>query len=242
MGRLKNVWEGLLSKATLVGHYEGQNTFASRKDAFIRKGGLMPETQEVPWDIHMNGRSSGLHKRLQSQGSQTMAGKMFTPAPAPNSVQYVMGVQAFQLGLDPWSRCRPRKWKQKVQDATYAARTARLNELVTSGLQDGSARGDAAYMQSVTGSGQVWSWAKLVPAFGARVNFRRLRLGLLEGTAKVVARRVPGSTEAICKKVGTRALSAPPALGLSRQDPMWSWTAPNTSMYGQQPVLRLHLR
>ena len=41
-----------------------------------------------------------------------------------------MGVQAFQLGLDPWSRCRPRKWKQKVQDASAAARTARLTELV----------------------------------------------------------------------------------------------------------------
>ena len=28
--RLKNVWEGLLSKATLVGHYEGQNTYTGR--------------------------------------------------------------------------------------------------------------------------------------------------------------------------------------------------------------------
>ena len=46
--RLKNVWEGLPSKATLVGHYEGQNTFSARKDAFIRKGGLMSETSEVP--------------------------------------------------------------------------------------------------------------------------------------------------------------------------------------------------
>ena len=64
--RLKNVWEGLLSKATLVGHYEGQNTFSSRKDAFIRKGGLMSETSEVPWDVQMKCRSSGLHKRLQS--------------------------------------------------------------------------------------------------------------------------------------------------------------------------------
>ena len=114
-----------------MGHYEGQNTFSSRNDAFIRKGGLMPETPlaEVPWDIQMKGRSSGLHKRLQSQGGQALAGKMFTPAPAPNSVQYAMGVQAFQLGMDPWSRtvwCRPRKWKQKVQDASSAARTTRL--------------------------------------------------------------------------------------------------------------------
>ena len=34
-------------------------------------------------------------------------------------------------------------------------------------------------------------------------------------------------------------LSAPPALGVRRQDPVWSWTAPNTNMalYAQQPVL-----
>ena len=83
------------------------------------------------------------------------------------------------------------KWTQTVQDASSAARTARLTELVDSGLQDGSSRGDAAYLQSVTILGQVGSWAKLVPAFGARINYRRLRLGLLEGTAKMVARRAP---------------------------------------------------
>jgi len=125
-----------------------------------------------------------------------------------------MGVQAFQLGLDPWSRCRPRQWKQKVQDASAAARTTKLTELVASGLQDGSSRGDAAYLQSVTSSGQVGSWAKLVPAFGARINYRRLRLGLLEGTAKMVARRVPGSTEAICRKIGAQAFECPVCPGV----------------------------
>ena len=123
-------------------------------------------------------------------------------------------MQAFQLGLGQWSRCRPRKWKQKVQDASSAAKTARLTELVASGLQDGSSREDAAYLQSVTSSGQVGSWAKLVPSFGARVNYRRLRLGLLEGTAKMVARRAPGSTEAICKTVGARAFECPMCPGV----------------------------
>ena len=110
--------------------------------------------------------------------------------------------------------CRPRQWKQKVQDASAAARTTRLTEPVASGLQDGSSRGDAAYLQSVTSSGQVGSWAKLVPAFGARVNYRRLRLGLLEGTAKMVARRVPGSTEAIFKKAGAQAFECPVCPGV----------------------------
>ena len=37
----------------------------------------------------------------------------------------------------------------------------------------------------------------------------RFRLGLLEGTAKVVAKRVPGPTEAICMTVGARAFECP---------------------------------
>ena len=156
---------------------------------------------------------------------------------AAGSVRYSVGVQAFQLGLGPWSRCMPRKWKQKVQDATSAARTARLSELVVAiGLHGGSSGGDAAYMQSVTRAGQVGSWAKPVPAFGARVNSRRLRLGLLKGTAMMVGRRVPGSTEDNRRTVGANDLECLSCPGVS----MWSWTAPSTSMalYGQQPVPR----
>ena len=103
-----------------------------------------------------------------------------------------------------------------MQDASSAARTTRLTELVDSGLQDGSSRGDVAYLQSVTSVGQVhmgsWPWAKLVPSFGARINYRRLRLGLLEGTAKMVARRVPRSTEATCREVGAQAFECPQRL------------------------------
>ena len=51
---------------------------------------------------------------------------------------------------------------------------------------------DAAYLQRVTNLGQVGSWAKLVPAFSARGNYRRLLAGLLEGTDRMVARRAPG--------------------------------------------------
>ena len=55
------------------------------------------------------------------------------------------------------------------------------------------------------------SWAKLVPSFGARATYRRPRLGLLEGTAKMVARRVPGlgptCTEAICRTVLVGAIA-----------------------------------
>ena len=54
--------------------------------------------------------------------------------------------------------------------------------------------GDAAYkgMASVSPEGQVGAWDKLVPAFGTRVNFRRLRIGILGGCANLVGRMVPG--------------------------------------------------
>ena len=119
-------------------------------------GGLMSETKEVPWDIQMNRRSSGLHKRLQSQDSPILGGKMLAPAPAPNSVQYAMGCKASNWAWTPgpgagqgsgFRRC-------KVQPMQPG------QQLVTSGLQYGSSMDDAAYMQGVTGSGQVGSYFK----------------------------------------------------------------------------------
>ena len=52
-------------------------------------------------------------------------------------------------------------------------------------------------MASVTPEGQVGAWAKLVPAFGTRANFRRFRMGILEGCASLVGRRVPGRTPSV---------------------------------------------
>ena len=69
-------------------------------------------------------------------------------------------------------------------------------------------------------------------------------MGLLEGTAKMVGRRAPALVPlgpSVEQRV-QRPLSAPPALGLRRQGPVWPWTAPmaSTSMHayvhGQQPV------
>ena len=44
-------------------------------------------------------------------------------------------------------------------------------------------------MRSVTKDGQEGRWAALVSAFGTRVKFRCCRLGLIDGAAKLVARR-----------------------------------------------------
>ena len=68
--------------------------------------------------------------------------------------------------------------------------------------REGASRGDDAYMRSVTKAGQegIQRWAALVPAaaFGTRVKFRRSRLGLIDGAAKMVARQTPkfGSVKA----------------------------------------------
>ena len=70
-----------------------------------------------------------------------------------------------------------------------AARKARLTHMVAETKNDGPQRSDEAYMQGVTPAGQVWRWARLVPAFGTRVKYRRFRLGLMDRSAQMVSRR-----------------------------------------------------
>ena len=152
------------------------------------------------------------------------------------------GVQGFQLGLDPWSRCRLRKWKQKVQDATYAARTAMLDALATSGLQDGSSRGDTAYMQRAPGSQALGRWG-LGPSWCQPLAPGSTLGGSGCASWKALQRWLgggsPGPQTPSAGKYVRMPLSGPPALGVRRQDPVWSWTAPNTNMalYAQQPGL-----
>ena len=69
------------------------------------------------------------------------------------------------------------------------ARTARLTQMVAEARKEGPHRSDEAYMQGVTPAGQVGKWARLVPAFGTRVKYRRFRLGLMDGSAQMVSRR-----------------------------------------------------
>ena len=75
--------EGLLSQAALVGGAEKRSPFSSRRDAFARKRGLMPETAEVPWDLQLKGKAGGLLKRLYDQGPSTMAGRRMPAHPPP---------------------------------------------------------------------------------------------------------------------------------------------------------------
>ena len=68
-------------------------------------------------------------------------------------------------------------------------RKARLTHMVAESKKDGTQRSNEAYMQGVTPAGQVGHWARLVPAFGTRVKYRRFRLGLMDGSAQMVSRR-----------------------------------------------------
>ena len=85
-----------------------------------------------------------------------------------------------------------KEWSRTTRDAMKAARASRLIALKREATREGAGRGDGAYMRSVTKDGQEgrWPWAALVPAFGTGVKFRRC-LGLIDGAAKMVARRTP---------------------------------------------------
>ena len=166
----------------------------------------------------MKGKAGSLLKRLCDQGSSTMAGKMMPAHPPPASVDASMARHAQDLGLNPRAQMGPRAWTRTVHGAVHGARAARLAALAQAGQQGGSLPGDAAYMASATPEGQVGAWAKLVPAlsFGARVNFRRFRIGILEGyrCANVVWRRVPGRgrTPSVKMTMGVLPLEMPSLL------------------------------
>ena len=85
-----------------------------------------------------------------------------------------------------------------VDNRQYCNRSPSELCLLTDTTREGARRGDEAYMRSVTKDGQEGRWAALVPAFGTRVKFRRYRLGLIDGAARMVARRTPrcGSVKA----------------------------------------------
>ena len=51
--RIRQLWDRLLSKATLVADDDERGAYMTRRDAFTRKSGLMSEKAEVPWDIQI---------------------------------------------------------------------------------------------------------------------------------------------------------------------------------------------
>ena len=186
--RVRQLWDKLLSKATLVADDDERGAYMTRRDAFTRKSGLMSETAEVPWDIQIQGRASGLWRRIRSQRN-TLAGKAFTKPVVQGTTRQAIGHHMATLGMPQSGGYSKWEWKQLTKDQMAVARTARLTQMVAEARKEGPHRSDEAYMQGVTPAGQVGKWARLVPAFGTRVKYRRFRLGLMDGSAQMVSRR-----------------------------------------------------
>ena len=104
----------------------------------------------------------------------------------------LLGLPMALTGSSIASEGTKKEWSRTTRDAMKAARAARLMALKREATREGASRGHEAYMRSVAKpEGQEGRWAALVPAFaiGTRVKFRRYRLGLIDGAAKMVARR-----------------------------------------------------
>ena len=85
------------------------------------------------------------------------------------------------LGMPQTGGYPKAEWKALTKDRMAVARPAHLTHIVAEAKKDPPQRSDEAYMQGVTPAGQVGKWARLVPAFGTRVKYRRFRLGLRMG-------------------------------------------------------------
>ena len=96
--RVRQLWDKLLSKATLVAAADERGAYITRRDAFTRRSGLMSETAEVPWDIWIQGRAPGLWRRIKSQRS-TLAGKAFTKPVAKGTTRHEIGHHTAALGM-----------------------------------------------------------------------------------------------------------------------------------------------
>ena len=102
--RARQLWDKLLSKAALVADDDERGAYMTRRDAFTRGPGLMPEAAEVPWDIQIQGRASGLWRRIRSQRNtytgSTMAGKDFTKPVVKGITRQAIGHHMAALSRD----------------------------------------------------------------------------------------------------------------------------------------------
>ena len=166
------LWDKLLSKATLVADDDERGAYMTRRDAFTRKSGLMSETAEVPWDLQIQGRTSGLWRRIKSQRNiNTLAGKAITKPIVKCTTRQAIGHHMAALGMPQDGGYSKAEWKALTKDKMAAARKARLIHMVAKAKKDGPQRSDEAYMQGATPAGQMGRWARLMPAFGTRVKY-----------------------------------------------------------------------
>ena len=127
-------------------------------------------------------------RRIKSQRN-ILAGKAFTKPVVKGTTRQAIGHHMAALGMTQTGgypkadhECT---WKAMTKDRMAVARAARLTPMVAEPKKGAPQRSDEAYMQGVTPAGQVGQWARLVPAFGTRVKYRRFRLGLIDGSAQM---------------------------------------------------------
>ena len=102
-----------------------RGAYMTRRDAFTRKSGLMSETAEVPWDLQIQGRASGLWRRIKSQRN-TLAGKAFTKPVVKGTTRQAIGHHMAALGMPQDGGYSKAEWKSLTKDKMAVARTARL--------------------------------------------------------------------------------------------------------------------
>ena len=125
--------------------FSTQNLDMTRRDAFTRKSGLMSETAEVPWDIQIHGRASGLWRRIKSQRI-TLAGKAFTKPVVQGTTRQAIGHHMAAVWMQQDGGYSKSEWKALPKDEMAVARTARLTHIVAEAKKDGPQCSDEAYM------------------------------------------------------------------------------------------------
>ena len=81
----------------------------------------MSETAEVPWDIQIQGRASGLWRRIKSQRN-TLAGKAFTKPVVQGTTRQAIGHHMAALGMPQVGGYSKGEWKQLTKDQMAVAR------------------------------------------------------------------------------------------------------------------------
>ena len=203
--KLKSAWQDILGKAVRLGSRGGKVvSFEDRKDSFIKKGGLMMETTETPWDIQVQTKGAGTWRRLKRQNG-SLASAMMRGAINGGAVldPYLKGMTAdlAALGLPQgcgamgdraWKK-RSRKGAQSLVDQSTAAIQAEGLRGTESGMVYATTVKATSY-GTLAGAdrGIASTWKRLCPEPGLRRELRRLKLGSMEGVKLKECRRTKG--------------------------------------------------
>ena len=96
-----------------------------RRDSFTRESGLMSEAAEVPWDIQIQGRASGLWKRIKGQrNTLQLAGRAFAKPVlvVQGTTRQAIGHHMATLGMPTTGGYTKAEWKALTKGRMAEAR------------------------------------------------------------------------------------------------------------------------